>query len=780
LNSFAQQLPIADPPDLAHDWEFLYERSVGCMGVLKQWLIRAVSVALRAGEATLSRSNLESQAPSVAQADKIISEASEGEMRLMDTNEAVLRLRKLWQGERGAVLGNEGRRATSSEGRKCSMPPTLEAWDLAIEPFTARSRLYSLAPVGIGTVFVESLSGYVERLAAAHAVSVGSLVGKEISSLINPDGIKLGLVFYVINGVGGRAKRWVQALETLTSRPDLRYLTLLPFERLFPQPFLFRRDRAWCPLCYELMITQGGPVYEQLLWSLKLVEVCPRHRCFLTNTCPHCLKPMRPLTAVSRPGSCWRCGRWLANTANQTHLPAPDAEPTEYQLWLAEAIGELLVNAPRIEPEHLRDRAREVLLAYANAFTEGNRTAVADIAGSRPGIFYSWFKGDQVPQIDTLLHTWYQLKLPIACLIDGIPSGFSPEAGMERSSEIRNLRDTSPKRTPDQIRLALETALNAKPAPALHEVARRLGYSTTERLRSVDRNLCKQIVRNYWKSGRSAWWRRRGAKPICDLSRMKRTLEELLSSSGSVPPLDHIAADLGYATDGCLRRKCPELCRALAIRIAEQKRVRVAAIEPALEQALREIPAPSVKKLAKRLGFSAECVLKAHAPALYEKVKARYKSYVETCRAELRAKLEAVLKENPPPSLKSIYARFGVTESIVNTSFPELQREIGLRHQQYQRQQGQTRREAVRMEIREIVRALQGEGICPSVPRVTSHLRPGSLREWRVVGQAVADARKELSGFPSLPPRPQPALVSAHRSDKSSCHFTHRFAGFEA
>jgi hypothetical protein len=53
LNSFAQQLPIADPPDLAHDWEFLYERSVGCVGVLKQWLIRALSVALRAGEAAL-------------------------------------------------------------------------------------------------------------------------------------------------------------------------------------------------------------------------------------------------------------------------------------------------------------------------------------------------------------------------------------------------------------------------------------------------------------------------------------------------------------------------------------------------------------------------------------------------------------------------------------------------------------------------------------------------------------------------------------------------------
>src|SRR5215471_2303051 len=108
LNSFVQQLPIVDPPDLAHDWEFLYERSIGCVGVLKQWLIRALAVALRAGEATLSRSNLESQAPSVAQADKIISEASEGEMRLMDTNEAVLRLRE----QLGLIPQNQSQQST--------------------------------------------------------------------------------------------------------------------------------------------------------------------------------------------------------------------------------------------------------------------------------------------------------------------------------------------------------------------------------------------------------------------------------------------------------------------------------------------------------------------------------------------------------------------------------------------------------------------------------------------------------------------------------------------
>src|SRR5262249_4392283 len=145
------------------------------------------------------------------------------------------------------------------------------------------------------------------------------------------------------------------------------------------------------------------------------------------------------------------------------------------------------------------------------------------------------------------------------------------------------------------------------------------------------------------------------------LSQIRKVLEEYLASDGPIPPLNRISAILGYAVDGSLRQKFPELCRAFSARIAEQKRMRVTAIEPAVEQALQETPAPSLRQMAKRLGFSAACVLKAHAPGLYDKLKVRWQAYAETCRAELHTKLLAVLEETPPPSLKSVYARFGVT-----------------------------------------------------------------------------------------------------------------------
>src|SRR5438128_1248201 len=61
------------------------------------------------------------------------------------------------------------------------MEVVFDSWDSIPPVLPPRSRLYMLKPVGIGTPFVESLSGYIARLADVHAVSVGDLVGRELS-----------------------------------------------------------------------------------------------------------------------------------------------------------------------------------------------------------------------------------------------------------------------------------------------------------------------------------------------------------------------------------------------------------------------------------------------------------------------------------------------------------------------------------------------------------------------------------------------------------------------
>jgi len=50
-----------------------------------------------------------------------------------------------------------------------------DAWDTSPLVLPRPTRLYSLAPIGVGTPMVESLTGYVVRLAEAHCVSAGLL-----------------------------------------------------------------------------------------------------------------------------------------------------------------------------------------------------------------------------------------------------------------------------------------------------------------------------------------------------------------------------------------------------------------------------------------------------------------------------------------------------------------------------------------------------------------------------------------------------------------------------
>jgi energy-coupling factor transporter ATP-binding protein EcfA2 len=91
VRSFEKELPFEDPPDLVNDWEFLYERSLGCVGVLKEWLVRAATVAAQRGR--LTRVNLESQALSVAQCEQTLAETADSELKLSESGHAVARLR---------------------------------------------------------------------------------------------------------------------------------------------------------------------------------------------------------------------------------------------------------------------------------------------------------------------------------------------------------------------------------------------------------------------------------------------------------------------------------------------------------------------------------------------------------------------------------------------------------------------------------------------------------------------------------------------------------------
>lgn len=87
LNTFERCLPLKEPPNLVDDWEFFYEHSLGCIGVLKDWLTRSYSLALRTNAETITREHLEARALSISQLNQMLTELTGGEDELEESVE---------------------------------------------------------------------------------------------------------------------------------------------------------------------------------------------------------------------------------------------------------------------------------------------------------------------------------------------------------------------------------------------------------------------------------------------------------------------------------------------------------------------------------------------------------------------------------------------------------------------------------------------------------------------------------------------------------------------
>jgi len=167
------------------------------------------------------------------------------------------------------------------------------------EPIPARSQFYSLVPMGMGTVWVESLTSYIHRLAAKYKVKPRAFVTEAILPHLvlwhetRPSFTTTTGGFYrreaiAVNGAGKVAENFAEVIGQLSRRSDLRALTFHLWANQFPARGLLRWVPVWCPACYTAWQENGQGLYHPLLWMLQVVTVCPRHRCFLTERCPHC------------------------------------------------------------------------------------------------------------------------------------------------------------------------------------------------------------------------------------------------------------------------------------------------------------------------------------------------------------------------------------------------------------------------------------------------------------------------------------------------------------
>lgn len=200
----------------------------------------------------------------------------------------------------------------------------------------------------MGTMWRESLTGYIHRLGWAHHVAPRALVAQEVvSQLSNEQHANVFAHFsvfgyqgaMVLNGSGVQAQTWASIFEQLTGRADLPFLTLPWWIGNLSSRKQLRTVPAWCPSCLSEWQENDLTIYQPLLWTLQIVTICPRHSVFLQDQCHQCHKHQAVIAAnKSRPGVCTHCSSWLGTKTQSQHMPAPEDELIAWQKWVMQVL----------------------------------------------------------------------------------------------------------------------------------------------------------------------------------------------------------------------------------------------------------------------------------------------------------------------------------------------------------------------------------------------------------------------------------------------------------
>jgi type II secretory pathway predicted ATPase ExeA len=87
LKTFQHHLPLSKEPNLVQHWDYFYEHSAGCVGILKLWLCDTLAAALEHDQKTLTDSYLQRYAMSPDRLMNIVREIIEGERKQEELEE---------------------------------------------------------------------------------------------------------------------------------------------------------------------------------------------------------------------------------------------------------------------------------------------------------------------------------------------------------------------------------------------------------------------------------------------------------------------------------------------------------------------------------------------------------------------------------------------------------------------------------------------------------------------------------------------------------------------
>lgn len=287
-----------------------------------------------------------------------------------------------------------------------------------------RTPFPDLMPIGLRTAEVEKLTSYLTRLAIQSHITVGALIENYIGSAHGTPTLRSSAVPQaarrLVNAHGATAQAWANRANRLVGRSDLSLLTLLPWSTAFSERSpLTSAARRWCPVCLAQDWQAGTPIYERLIWSLRDVDVCPRHHCCLEDQCPTCRRKHLPeFNHRHVCGFCSSCGAWLGSMRPTCPLPS-DKAVRHFQVWTAECCADLLAHPPSGSLAEHRERIVRVIDLCIEQLFSGDRIASSQHLGVLRADTTAWLRGRRYPNPATLFTLAYCLQISVRELLAG-------------------------------------------------------------------------------------------------------------------------------------------------------------------------------------------------------------------------------------------------------------------------------------------------------------------------------------------------------------------------
>lgn len=561
-----------------------------------------------------------------------------------------------------------------------------EQWEPVNTEIPPRSRLFPLVPVGIGTGQAESLTSYVMRLAEAHCLYVTTLYSRLLQPAVREEAENQGpersrVVLkrkhgitrsgHTWNGVSEVAACHVRAIERLTGRAQLHLLTWLPWAAALSHHL--RRHRAWCPECFDQWRAEGQTIYEPLLWTLQIVRVCPIHHYPLVEVCPRCRRQNELLSNHTRGGYCSCCKQRLGYS-DQDRSPAEhraENDEPEEQLRIARSAAQMIARAPDLPAPPSKQLIAQNLKDLINHLG-GSCQAFGEVIGRHHTVVCSWRDGKHIPQLETLMDICHRLDLSTVDFLT-VPIEIKRDQSeikclFFRPDNARNRQQADAGEPRDRPALVTSEPRPSLPKEEKHRRTRQL----------LERELDQECPRS----------------------------------------LEALAAAAGYKSPAMVYGNFPDLVRAIVIKRKEYKRDWGERGRRVLAEVMVEVPMPSMKEIANRVGVTSAEALYRHFPDECRSLSQRRAQLKNNRRVEIEKNLQAALSDEPPRPLRQVAASYGYGLCEIYDHHREICLAVSDRYAAYRNEETSRRRAALEQRIRQIAVDVQEDGVSATADRI--------------------------------------------------------------